>query len=85
MRTSNEDWLAATPGQQLLRRVFAVDVLRCGVCGGRRRLIAPIMRPSAVRGILDALGLPSDAPGVQPARAPPVLFGGQTDSMPVGA
>jgi hypothetical protein len=28
---------------ELLRRVFAVDVLRCGVCGGRRKLIAQII------------------------------------------
>lgn len=32
----------------LLRRVFAVDVLRCERCGGRRRLIACIMQPSAL-------------------------------------
>ena len=37
---------------ELLRRVFAVDVLRCDRCGGRRRLIATVMRPSAVRAIL---------------------------------
>ncbi len=52
----------------LLRRVFAVDVLECPRCGGRMRLLAAIHPPEATRAILDCLALPSRAP---PA-APPV-------------
>ena len=59
---------------ELLRRVFAVDVLRCGLCGGRRELIAQITQPEVVGAILSALGLPSEAPVVHPARGPPELF-----------
>jgi len=43
------------------------------------------MRPSAVRAILGALGLPEDAPRVHPARGPPGLFGGEGDPTPMGA
>ena len=55
----------------LLRRVFAVDVLTCPDCGGARRLIAMITDGLVVRRILDHLELPSTAPAIAPARAPP--------------
>ena len=41
----------------LLRRVFAVDVLRCPNCGGRMRVLATIDDPDVVRRILAHLGL----------------------------
>ena len=56
---------------ELLRRVFAEDVLRCP-CGARRRIIAAITDPPVVRAILECLGLPADPPAVHPARAPPI-------------
>ena len=62
------------PWADLLRRVFAVDVLRCGLCGGRRRLIAQITQPSVVTAMLTSLGLPTEAPLLHPARGPPDLF-----------
>ena len=46
----------------LLRRVFAVDVLECVHCGGRLRILAAIHPPDATRAILEHLGLPSRAP-----------------------
>ncbi len=55
-------------------RVFAVDVLQCHRCGGRRRLIAQITQPSVVEAVLTALGLPTDVPRLHPARGPPELF-----------
>jgi len=62
------------PWAELLRRVFAVDVMRCHRCGGRRKLIAQITQPLVVTAILSALGLPTEAPLVHSARAPPELF-----------
>jgi hypothetical protein len=56
---------------ELLRRVFAVDVLTCPDCGGPRRLIATITDGLVVRRILDHLGLPSSPTTIAPARAPP--------------
>ncbi len=50
-----------------LRRVFAVDVLRCHRRGGRRRLIAQITQASVVVVVLTALGLPTDVPRLHPA------------------
>lgn len=58
------------PWAELLRRVFATDVLACH-CGGRLRVIAFISEPTAVARILAALDLPNDFPHVAPARAPP--------------
>jgi hypothetical protein len=55
----------------LLRRVFAVDVLECPDCGGRMRILAAIHPPVATRAILECLGLPSRAPPTAPARPEP--------------
>ncbi len=52
---------------ELLRRVFAVDVLACPRCGGRMRVIALIDDPSVVRRILAHLGILGDA---SPPRGP---------------
>jgi len=61
----------ALPWAELIRRVFAVDVLECPRCGGRMRILAAIQTPEAIRAILDHLGLPSRAPPLAPARPLP--------------
>ena len=53
---------------ELLRRVFAIDVLECPRCGGRTRLLGAIHPPDATSAILECLGLPARAPPVEPAR-----------------
>jgi len=55
---------------ELLRRVFAIDVLACA-CGGRLRFIATIEDPPVVQRILRHLGLPTAIPDPAPARPPP--------------
>jgi hypothetical protein len=52
----------------LLRRTFALDVLECPRCHGRREVIATITEPEAIRGILRCLGHPLDPPRAAPAR-----------------
>jgi hypothetical protein len=52
---------------ELMRRVFAVDVLECPRCGARMRILAAIHPPEAIRAILDCLGLPSRAPPIASA------------------
>jgi len=52
---------------ELLRRVFAVDVLECPRCGGRMRLLAAIQPPDVTQAILACLDLPSRAPPVAAA------------------
>ena len=59
-RRHNYSW------SQLMRRVFAIDVLECPRCGGRLRILAAIQSPDAIRKILDCLGLPSRAPPIRP-------------------
>lgn len=58
------------PWADLLRRVFAEDVLACH-CGGRRRVIAFITDRDVARRILDALGIEGSLPSFIAARAPP--------------
>ena len=60
-RLSNYSWA------ELMRRVFAFDVLECDRCGGRMRIIAALHPPEAIRKILDCLGLPVRAPPIAPA------------------
>jgi hypothetical protein len=55
----------------LMRRTFGFDVLVCGWCGGRMRLLALIEHAAIVERILRHLGLPTEAPQPRPARAPP--------------
>ena len=43
------------PWAELLKRVFAEDVLRCPRCGGRRHMISVIVDPEAVRKVLAAV------------------------------
>ena len=58
---------------ELMRRVFGFEVLRCQVCRARRRLVSMILQRSVIIRILDHLGLATDPPPIQPARAPPQL------------
>jgi hypothetical protein len=67
---------------QLLKRVFALDVLRCDRCGGPREVIAFLTDPEVVPRILVHLGLPSTPPPLAPARAPPVPLAFETGPEP---
>ncbi len=62
-RSSRSTWA------ELLRRVFAVDVLTCPHCGGPRRLIAQLTDPLVARRILAHLGHPTEPPRPAPARS----------------
>jgi hypothetical protein len=58
---------ARLPWAELLRRVFRLDVLACP-CGGRRKVLAFITERTVARSILEAMGLPTTAPPISPAR-----------------
>ena len=64
-------WQRRYSWAELMKRVFLVDVLTCPHCGGPRRLLAFILKPSAIERILSHLGLPTEPPKVYPARASP--------------
>jgi hypothetical protein len=59
------------PWALLLKRVFMTDALTCPKCKGRMKILAAIIEPSAIRKILDHLGIPSEAPRRTAARPPP--------------
>ncbi len=63
---------ARVPWADLLKKVFAVDVLACPDCAGRLKLIAFIAEARVARRILDHLRLDSQGPPVATARAPPL-------------
>jgi len=52
----------------LLRRVFAIDILECPRCGSRTRILVAIHPPDTTRAILECLALPSRAPPAAAAR-----------------
>jgi hypothetical protein len=58
----------------LLRRVFAFDVLDCPQCGGRLRLLATITQREVVERILSHLGLPIEPELPEPAQSQEDLF-----------
>lgn len=58
------------PWAELLRKVFALDVLECPRCGFPLELIAFIAEPGVAKRILDHLGLASQAPPLAKASAP---------------
>jgi hypothetical protein len=53
----------------LMHRAFAIDVLACGHCGGRLRLIATLHDPVVIRKILAHVGMTPSGPS--PGPAPP--------------
>jgi hypothetical protein len=54
---------------ELLRRVYASDILTCPHRGGIRRLLAAIQDPDSIERVLRAMGLPGQAPQLAVARA----------------
>jgi hypothetical protein len=50
------------PWAQLLRRVFALEVLICPRCGGPRRMPGAVTESYAVRRLLAALGFAAEPP-----------------------
>ena len=57
---------------ELMRRVFAIDVLQCPRClASPMRILAAIHPPRTTAAILKSLGLPTRAPPIMPARPDP--------------
>ncbi len=59
----------ALPWAELLRRVFAIDILRCDQCGGDMKIIAIIPASEATEVMLDHLGIDTLD---NPATGPPI-------------
>jgi hypothetical protein len=60
-----------TSWAELMKRVFAIDVLVCPHCDGTRKLIALLTDGVVVRKILAHLGLSTEPPPLAPVRTPP--------------
>ena len=53
--------------------VFKFEVDLCPACGGKMNIIAFITDPASVQRYLEGEGLPTKAPPIAPARAPPQI------------
>ena len=73
---ANSQWLFWWA--DLLKRVFAIEVLACA-CGGRRRVLAVIQDRQVARKILEHLGLPAEPLPLGKAAPEP-----QTELWPTG-
>jgi len=60
---------------QLMQRVFELDVLACPSCGGRMKAIAEITCRRIASRMLEHVGLPNEVPQPWPARGPPESAG----------
>ena len=68
----------------LLRQVFAIDVLPCDRCAGRRQLLSMITEAKTAEKTLNHLGMPAQTPSQSPARAPPTIPDSADWSDPAG-
>ena len=66
---------------ELLKKTFEIDTL-CPRCKTPLRLIAMIETEDTIKKILSAMGLPTEAPKLSPARSPPSEFGGESGDWP---
>jgi len=57
---------------RLLKKVFDIEIETCPNCGGKVKVIAAIEDRLVICKILDHLNLPTSAPKIFPARAPPI-------------
>ena len=69
-----------TPWADLMKRVFAVDVLDCPRCPTPMLVVAVIDRPTVIEAVLAAMQLSAEPPERAPARDPP---GGGDDLDPI--
>ena len=60
---------------ELMKRAYDLDVLICPRCSRKMRVLATILKPDAIRAILEACGFPADSPPRAPAEPPPQEVG----------
>jgi len=63
--------MSAMTWAELMRRVFAIDVLVCPHCEGPMKVLGPVQSRPAVEKFLRHKGLSANVPTWAPARAPP--------------
>jgi hypothetical protein len=63
--------LADRDPEETRKLLFAIDVLACPRCGGRRRLVGVPTGGEPLRARLERLGLGSASPSAEPSRSPP--------------
>jgi len=52
----------------MLKRVFNIDVGVCSYCGGKTKIIGPVLEKSAIRKILIHIDADPDPPEISPTR-----------------
>ncbi len=74
-RAAGRGWAAC------LARIFEVDVLRCARCGDEMKPVAAVVEDRELDRLLAYLGVETDFPKTQPARSPPLPWGGEESQL----
>jgi hypothetical protein len=71
-RKEKSEYPAQAKWAELLKRSFAIEILKCAKCGGKMKLISIIQDPAVAKRILEAIGLSAEVPLKAAPRAPPM-------------
>lgn len=70
-KRQKKEYPAQSKWAELLKRSFAIEILRCSHCGGKMNVISTIQDPAVAKRILDSMGIAAEPPVMAPPRAPP--------------
>jgi len=71
-KKENTEYPAQAKWAELLKRSFAIEILKCDKCGGKMKLVSIIQDPAVAKRILEAIGLSAEVPLKAAPRAPPM-------------
>jgi hypothetical protein len=70
-KKERSEYPAQAKWAELLKRSFAIEILKCDKCGGKMKLVSIIQDPVVAKRILEAIGLSAEVPLKAAPRAPP--------------
>ena len=70
-KKERSEYPAQAKWAELLKRSFAIEILKCAKCGGKMKLVSIIQDPVVAKRILEAIGLSAEVPLKAAPRAPP--------------
>jgi hypothetical protein len=70
--TESKKYPASQKWAELLKRSFAIEILKCDTCGEKMKLVSIIQDPAVTKWILETIGLSAEVPLKGAPRAPPM-------------
>lgn len=71
-KKEKSEYPAQAKWAELLKRSFAIEILKCNKCAGKMKMVSIIQDPAVARRILEAIGLSAEVPLKAAPRAPPM-------------